>query len=207
MVRHYWDEEWREIEFEKGKRQLRYAVSNYGRVVSYRDRIEDGNLLKGSAIGGYPTLKIRVQGKSKTFFIHKLVAEYFIENEVEGDSFVIHWDYNKKNNHVENLAWVSKRRMFAHQQKNPNVLESRIKRREKKTYQGHKLTATQVMLIKKRIFDPNRKTRMKIIAKQFGISEMQLYRIKSGENWGHVKLENEDNVEIPEKEPTPDNHK
>jgi len=27
---------------------------------------------------------------------------------------------------------------------------------------------------------------MKMIAKQFGISEMQLYRIKTGENWGSV---------------------
>jgi hypothetical protein len=27
---------------------------------------------------------------------------------------------------------------------------------------------------------------MKMIAKQFGVSEMQLYRIKSGENWGWV---------------------
>ena len=30
---------------------------------------------------------------------------------------------------------------------------------------------------------------MRLIAKQFGISEMQLYRIKSGENWSHVKME------------------
>ena len=44
------------------------------------------------------------------------------------------------------------------------------------------------MMIKKKIFDPQRKTRMKIIAKRFGISEMQLYRIKSGENWSSVQL-------------------
>jgi len=49
-----------------------------------------------------------------------------------------------------------------------------------------KLTETKVKLIKRKIFDPNRRTRMKMIAKQFGISEMQLYRIKSGENWGSV---------------------
>jgi hypothetical protein len=30
---------------------------------------------------------------------------------------------------------------------------------------------------------------LKMLAKQFGISEMQLYRIKSGENWGHVKID------------------
>jgi hypothetical protein len=30
---------------------------------------------------------------------------------------------------------------------------------------------------------------MKQIAEQFDISEMQLYRIKSGENWSHVTLD------------------
>ena len=49
-----------------------------------------------------------------------------------------------------------------------------------------KLTETQVKLIKRKINDPNRKTRMKIIAKRYGVSVMQLYRIKSGENWGSV---------------------
>ena len=62
------------------------------------------------------------------------------------------------------------------------------KTKEKKTVQGHKLNATQVMRIKKMIADPERKTRMKMIAKQFNISEMQLYRIKSGENWGHIVI-------------------
>ena len=41
----------------------------------------------------------------------------------------------------------------------------------------------------KRLLDkPGRKT-MKQIAEQFSISEMQLYRIKSGENWSHVTLD------------------
>jgi hypothetical protein len=53
---------------------------------------------------------------------------------------------------------------------------------------GPKLTETKVMRLKKILLDPNRKTRMKILAKQFGVSEMQLYRIKSGENWGHIKV-------------------
>ena len=53
-----------------------------------------------------------------------------------------------------------------------------------------KLDSTQVMRIKRMIFDPQRKTRMRIIAKQFGISEMQLYRIKTGENWASVPTPN-----------------
>ena len=47
------------------------------------------------------------------------------------------------------------------------------------------------MRIKKKIWDPVRKTRLKLIASQFDISEMQLYRIKSGENWSHIRVPNE----------------
>lgn len=44
------------------------------------------------------------------------------------------------------------------------------------------------MLIKKMLARPEQKTRLKMIAKQFGVSEMQIRRIASGENWGHVKI-------------------
>jgi DNA invertase Pin-like site-specific DNA recombinase len=53
---------------------------------------------------------------------------------------------------------------------------------------GAKLTSTAVIRTKKLILNPYQKTRLKIIAKQFGISEMQLYRIKTGENWGHIQV-------------------
>jgi hypothetical protein len=91
-------------------------------------------------------------------------------------------DFDKENNKASNLKWVTKAEMYIHHKKNPK----KIARRGQITYS--KLTEGRVRLIKKKIFDPNRKTRMRIIAKQFGISEMQLYRIKSGENWGHVKI-------------------
>ena len=71
----------------------------------------------------------------------------------------------------------------------PYVKKARELRLLKKPQKGQKLNSTQVMLLKKKIFDPNRKTRLKILAKQFGISEMQLYRIKSGENWSHIKID------------------
>ena len=58
----------------------------------------------------------------------------------------------------------------------------------KKITPSAKLTETQVIRLKKKLFDPNRRTRLKILAKQFGVSEMQLHRIKTGENWGHIKV-------------------
>ncbi len=188
MVRFYWNESFKELDFGKEALRKRYAISNYGRIVSYTESIEEGTLIKGGTLRGYATLPLRPNGVSKTFYVHKLVAENFINKSSQDQQYVIHIDYNKSNNYIENLKWTSKEEMFAHQQANPVVLSARKKQKGRQTQEGHKLTATQVMRLKKRIMDPNRKTRLKLIAKEFGISEMQLYRIKSGENWGHIKV-------------------
>ncbi len=188
MIRSYWNEEWKELDFEEGALRKKYAISNYGRIVSYINNIIEGTIIRGGTLRGYKTMPIRPFGKSKTLYVHKLVAEYFLVKENDNQRFVIHVDFDKQNNFIENLKWANKDEMFAHQQKNPTVLEAREKQKGRKTVQGHKLNATQVLRLKKKILDPNRKTRLKLIAKQFGISEMQLYWIKSGENWGHIEV-------------------
>jgi len=40
--------------------------------------------------------------------------------------------------------------------------------------------------LKKILGDPNRKTRMRIISKQFGVSLSALYSIKRGDSWKDV---------------------
>lgn len=192
MVRTFPDEIWKKVEFEPEALIYNYAVSNFGRLVSYTDEIENGRLLRGGLLSGYPTFVSRPFGKSRTLYLHKLVARLFISKEAEGETYVIHKDYNKKNNHIDNLKWASKKEVESHQQNSPFVKESRDRRKNIKPTQGHKLSSTDVMRIKKKIFDPNRRTRLKLIAKQFGISEMQLYRIKSGENWSHISVNGKD---------------
>ena len=115
--------------------------------------------------------------------MHRLVAELFLDKPRDDQKFVIHLDNNRQNNYYKNLRWVSEPEKRAHQDKMDPGWSSRGNYGTRKY---HKLTETQVKRIKKKINDPNRKTRMKMIAKQFGISEMQLYRIKSGENWSSV---------------------
>jgi hypothetical protein len=138
-------------------------------------------LVNESYINGYQNLRLkqRLNGKQTSRYVHKLVAQHFLE---QGDGiYVIHLDYDKTNNHVDNLKWATKREKEIHQFKGPNFQRMKGMRRYSK------LTETRVKLIKRKLNDPNRRTRLKMIAKQFGISEMQLYRIKSGENWGSVE--------------------
>lgn len=192
MFRARTGEEWTTLTFDKSHSPNKnYAISNFGRIAAFTDDLFQGRLLKGGIIGGYPSLKIRIQGRDKTHYVHKLVGEYFVEGQSEKCDRLIHLDYDKRNNHFGNLKWVDKETYLAHQRENPAVIEAKKKQAEFLPEVGHKLTTTDVMRIKKKIWDPGRKTRLRMIAKQFGISEMQLYRIKSGENWSHVRVANE----------------
>ena len=55
MISFFWNEEWKELEFEEGALKKRYALSNYGRVISFTDKLQEGTLIKGGLLGGYPT--------------------------------------------------------------------------------------------------------------------------------------------------------
>lgn len=186
------EETWKQITFkEKARPRKNYYVSNYGRIATCKQGMEDRKILKGSVIGGYPAMKIRINHHDKTFYIHRLVGDYFIEGKSEASDSLIHLDYDKKNNCTNNLKWVPRKQSLEHNRKNPAVIAAKERQAGFRPDVGHKLTSTDVMRMKKMIWDPNRKTRLRLIARQFGISEMQLYRIKSGENWSHVRVANE----------------
>jgi hypothetical protein len=189
MIRFFPGEEWKEMTLDY-KPKFRYAISNYGRLASYTEEIQEGRLLKGSHIEGYRVFRYKIFTEkgviNRHLFLHKLVAEYFLEKKAEDEQYVLHLDHHKSNNHVSNLQWANKLEMTAHNKKSPAVIIAKKQLVEHNRKRAYKLNPAQVQLIKKKIFDPERKTRLKIIAKQFGITEMQLYRIKSGENWGHI---------------------
>ncbi|MBL0339624.1 MAG: HNH endonuclease [Bacteroidetes bacterium] len=188
MIKSAKNEEWKELKMPKGALRYRYAISNKGRIASFTDKINDGKVLSGTSIGGYPTLNVKPFGENKTFYIHKIVAELFIKKSSPKQKFVIHKDHKKENNAVKNLKWSTKEEMESHQQSSPLVLKAREDRMNRPVYKGHKLTVGLVKQIKRKIFAKSRKQSMKEIAEHYDISEMQLYRIKSGENWSHVEI-------------------
>ena len=198
MLQFYQAESFKEISL-TDKLQLRYAISNYGRFVSFSDKIEEGRLVKGSKQDGYRIWRYRVRGADnkliyKHCFLYKLVAAYFIPKTSNKQVCVLHLDRNRANDHVNNLQWATKAEMLIHREKSPYVIAAHkrqlAKLREKRKQQGigNKLTSTRVMHIKMILSDPNRKTRIKTLARRFGVTPMTLYRIKRGENWGHIKV-------------------
>lgn len=192
MIRLYPNEEFKEIIIED-KLKLRYAISNKGRLISFVDNIKFARELKGGMTDGYRMFKYKLYNdgeiKNKHLFIYKLVAEYFIPKTSEEQIHVLHLDRKRDNDDHRNLKWATKEEMAEHRKESPYVKQALLNLvKHNLESNGRKLTVTKVMLIKKILAKPGQTTRLKMIAKQFGVSEMQIRRIKSGENWSQVKI-------------------
>ena len=186
MIKKLSGEEWKPLQF-AGWKQLRkkYALSTHGRVASYtEDILEDGKLLNGSLTTGYKTLNLHRPGNNGTLYIHREIAKLFLKKSSPKYKYVIHINHRKTDNSVKNLKWATLEEMIEHQQNSPAKIA--YKKVQANRTVGLKLTAVQVKSIKKVLGSKNRNITIKLLAEKYGVSEMTLYRIKSGENWGRI---------------------
>lgn len=186
MIKKLTGEVWKPLQF-SGWKQLRkkYALSSRGRVASYSDDIlEDGKLLNGSLTTGYKTLNLHRPGNNGTLYIHREIARLFLKKTSAKSKYVIHFNHQKTDNSVKNLKWANLEEMIEHQQKSPAKIA--YKRVQANRTTGLKLTATQVKSIKKVLNSKNRNVTIRQLADKYSVSEMTLYRIKSGENWARI---------------------
>ncbi|RYF91524.1 MAG: hypothetical protein EOO03_01160 [Chitinophagaceae bacterium] len=186
MIKYLPGEVWKQIHF-AGHKELRkkYAVSNLGRAASYLTGLmEDGKLLKGSLTSGYSTLNLHLADSNGTIYLHREIAKLFCSKKSPKHKFVIHQNHNKQDNHAKNLTWATAAGVSAHQQNSPGKMA--YKARQASNSRGLKLNAAQVKNIKTAINNPKRKMTYKQMAEKYEVSEMTLYRIRSGENWGRI---------------------
>lgn len=186
MIKKLPGEIWKKLDF-RGSRELRnsYAVSSLGRIASFReDVLEDGKILKGSLTTGYRTLNLHRPGQKGTLYIHRELARLFLKRPSTKQRFVIHKNHDKLDNNIKNLGWATLEEMIEHQQNSPAKIAYKEKQASRTT--GLKLTAGQVRKIKEQLNNKNRRLTIKQLAEKYDVSEMTMYRIKSGENWGRV---------------------
>ena len=79
-----------------------YTISDTGEVYD-----QDGNVMRAFNNCGYACVYIGKGSHRKRQYIHKMVAEAFLENP-QNFHDVIHLDGNRLNNSVSNLAWCDK---------------------------------------------------------------------------------------------------
>ncbi len=169
------NEIWREIPFTDKK----YEVSNYGRVKSYCYDTVNGRIVKPGSIKGFYNVTLRVEGKKRSFLVHKLAAELFSPRQ-EDETVVIHLDWNKQNNYIENLKWVTKE--YSYKRMHSVLQETR--RASGSMVTSSKLKTEDVEVLKGMLA---KGVKQNVIAKLFCISEMQVTRIKRNENWSEIQ--------------------
>ena len=186
MIKKLAGEVWKPLLF-SGWRHLRnrYAVSSLGRIASYKqDVLKDGKLLSGSLTTGYRTLNLHRPKNKGTLYIHREMAKIFLKKPSVKYKYVIHRNHKKLDNNVKNLRWATLEQMIDHQQGSPAKIA--YKEKQANRTEGLKLKATQVKKIKGILNNKARNITIKKLAQKYGVSEMTIYRIKSGENWGRI---------------------
>lgn len=148
-----------------------YQASNLGRIRRYGVK----NIIKPILTrDGYHRISLSKKGVIKNKFVHRLVAETFINN-TEDKPFINHKDGNKQNNEVDNLEWVTS---------NENTLHSyRLGLQSKQGEKNNQsiLKDFQVREIKSRVLSARE------LATKFGVSIACVNAILTGVNWKHIK--------------------
>ena len=168
-------EEWKIIESFP-----RYAISNLGRVkrISAFGGATVGRILKPSFIGkGYLSVMFyeRTAEKltQKRKYVHRLVAEFFINKKNEIQNQVNHKDGNKENNRIDNLEWASCSENHLH--------AFRIGLR--KPYRHSKLCADDVIEIRNTIKSHGYRIKL---SKKFKVSKDTISSIVDRRRWKHI---------------------
>ncbi|MDH5608524.1 MAG: NUMOD4 domain-containing protein [Cyclobacteriaceae bacterium] len=161
----------------------KFLISNFGNVKSIQSTDpEHPRLLKGYKNAGYPCIPTRLtNGKNTLIYVHKLVAQLYLDNPNNYDK-IIHVNGDKSDARASNLKWVDQQTFYENQKKLAQLKYTA----PKGIARNAKLTESQVKVLKKKIHDPNRKTRYKMLAKQFGVSVGTIFAIKRGERWKNI---------------------
>lgn len=149
-----------------------YSVSSMGRIKN----IDTGKILKPRVhSNGY--LRTCINGKDK--YIHRLVAEYFIgNNSPDVKNTVNHKDFDKKNNCVENLEWISKDGNYRHAVEN--------KRNAHSSRHGHTILSEETVIEIRRLKNTGLSASKIKEALNLSYRADSINHIASGTRWIHA---------------------
>jgi hypothetical protein len=162
-------EVYKEIPFAK-----QYLVSDLGNVKSKRY----DKPLKGS-INSCGYLRVQLGCSKNKHFIHRLVAQCFLDKPKECD-YVNHKDGNKTNNRLNNLEWVTSSQNAIHS------ITIGVRHFVKgEIHPQSILKDKEVVVIKKMLSNGYNCT---YIAKLNGVSRKTISDIKNEKTWNHINF-------------------
>ena len=168
---------WKDIKGYEG----RYQVSNTGLIKSLQRHVENGSdkgmilperILKPNIIvSGYHAVRLQKDGIGKQLYVHKLVADAFLNNDYASGYVVNHKDGNKGNNNVENLEYVS------YSENNQHAWDNGLRKSNK-----HRFTADEVIQIRIEAESMSRKE----LAIKYGVYKTVIDSILTYKTWKNI---------------------
>lgn len=119
----------------------------------------------------YITLSYPVRAN---YYVHRIIAETWCDNPNQYNE-INHKDFNRKNNHADNLEWVSRKENMQH-----NVDHDRVSYGEKSG--TNKLKETQILEILNH-FKENPTANKTNVANKYGIGDPTIHKILFGKRW------------------------
>lgn len=98
----------------------RYIISNLGKIKSLNKKNSGKYLRERVDRAYYSTVRLSKNGVTKTKFLHRLLAETFIEQPF-GKFFVNHINGETQDNHLTNLEWVTHPENISHAYKSGSI--------------------------------------------------------------------------------------
>ncbi len=185
-----YQERWKEIDFnepffgvEDYQVSAAYEVSNWGRIR------KDGKLVSSSNFNGYKFLRVylgydrqKKRGLEKRLPVHRIVAWYFVDNEdPKENTYVSFNDGDPQNCQSRNLVWIH------HSDASRKGYQSAV---AKGTWKGNSPTRRHVKLDKQKVNIIRKRhaegVAPKRLARQFGVSTMQISRVVNRVDWKGV---------------------
>jgi len=172
------DEVWRSIAGYEGD----YEVSNMGRVraLTMRNRnahkrLETPTIMKATKVGAYYRVQLCRRGKRRHITLQTLVLSAFVGGRPHGMA-ARHLNGDPSDNRLENLAWGTYAENEADKRRHGTAVRG-------EDSVGAKLKNNDVVEILRRCSAGERKVDL---AKEFGVSVGNIYRINKGQAWRHI---------------------
>jgi len=161
-----------------------YLISNLGNVIRKygTSHLKPKKLKHLFDKDGYCRVNLKVNQKTNTKNIHRILAEAFLENP-DNKPQINHINGVKSDNRIENLEWctLSENRQHAYK----TGLQNGLSRRGVKNNFA-KLENKDIIEIRKR-YDKKKGLTMKVLSKEFNVSTGCIQSVLSKKNWAWVK--------------------